>query len=321
VEERLDRPRALAVEARADSWSAYVLDHRALYRLASPDADTLTRLATRAELGLAEESDAMVLDAPARLLVIDHGAVAVIDVGSTPPRVVRRPLRTPGIVPGPLLGLGRHLIVGDLRSQEEPKEGSGDVRPADLVLVDRSNPSAWTERRLLEALPEGGNPLVAPVALALDGPTALLVLDLGLRPVRSESGDPFHKVMAESAAVYRVELDRPTDAAGLAVTGIERVTEPGRLTQPNGMTSVDGVIYISDPGRPVGADDNPLVRNLPGYVAVQVHFSRQRSADLPSRTRRTIAHDIATIVDRHKPASVVAAPPPVPTETERGAAG
>ena len=323
--QRLDRPRALVVEDRTDEWQAYVLDRTALYRLTSSDLDTLTRLATRPELTLATsglsplESDAVVLDAPGHLLVVDQGGLVDIDTTVSPPTAApRRPLETEGIVPGSLVVFRDHLIIADLRSQESTEE-SADLRPADLVLVDRSNPSSWIERRLLDGLSQGRNPLITPVAIAVDGPDALLVLDLGLRPLAGESGDPFYKVMAEPSAVYRVSLKNSTDPRGLAVTEIERVTELGRLTRPNGMTMVDGTAYISDPGQLVGADDNPLVRNLPGYFAVQVHFSQQRSvAPADVLSRRKIAHDVASIVDSHKPAAAVAARPHVPTETESG---
>jgi phage tail-like protein len=312
----LDRPRALVVEQRADSWRAYVLDRQALYRLDSADLHTLTRLATRADLGLAVGSTAMVLDGPGRLMVVDQGQLVEIDAATIPAQVVRRTSpRTAEIVPGPLVGVGPHLVVADIRPQETSEEAGG-LRPADLVLVDRSNPSVWTEHRLLEGLADGANPLVTPVALALDGPETLFVLDLGLRPVNGDSGDPSYKAVAEPAGVYRVQLRHPTGAGRIAATGIERVTTPGRLVQPNGMAVVDGTLYLSDPGQPVGPADNPLVRNMPGYVAVQVHFSRRRATGLPTRTRKTIAHEIASIVDLHKPATSVAAPPQVPTERE-----
>jgi hypothetical protein len=320
AERRLDRPRAVVVEQQAGSWRAYLLDREALYRLAPPDLTTLTMLATRQDLGLAAESRDMVVAGRGRLLVVNRADVVEVDVAANPARVVtRRALQTAGIVPGPLVRLGNHLIVADLRSQEDPAEGPGEIRPADLVLVDRSNPSAWVERRLLDARPGGGNPLISPVALAVDGPDAVLVLDLGLRPLSgSDSADPFFRVLAEPAALYRVQLDGTADPAHLTATGIERITEPGRMTQPGDMVLVDGTVYIADPGQPVGTQDNPLVRNQPGFVAVQVHFSRQRAAGLTTRTRRTMVHDIASIVDFHQPASVVAGRPHVPTEREQG---
>lgn len=320
-EQVLERPRAVAVAGPAGAWRAYVLDRNALYRTDAPGFASLARLATREDLGLAATANAMALDATGRLVVIggvvDAEEIVVIDPGTVPPTVVvRRSLRTPGIVPGPLTTFGAHLVVADIRSQEEPDEGPGETGPADLVLLDRTDPGDWAEHRLLAALPEGSNPLITPVALAVEGPASLLVLDLGLRPVTDESGDPSLTLIAEPAAVYRVRLETPRGVGHPTATGVERVTAPGRLTRPNGMAVVDGTVYLSDPGRPVGADENPMVQNMPGHVAVQVHFARNRSAGLPTRARRTIAHDIASIVDRHSPAAVVAARPFVPTETE-----
>jgi phage tail-like protein len=315
----LDRPRALAVQRRAGSWEAYVLDDNALFRLGRPDLATLTEVASRSVLGLAAASSAMALDNSGRLLVVDRTDIVVIDPEATSFAALdRHPLRTPGIVPGPLAVLGNHLVVGDLRSKEEPATGPGDTRPADLVLVDRTGPPPWPERRLLEHLRGRENPLISPVALAADGPGSLLVLDLGLRPVSGGSGDPSHKVMAEPAAVFRVLIERPDGVPHPAVTGIERVSAPGRLTNPNGMALVDGTVYLSDPGQPVGEDDNPLVRNLPGHLAVQVHFSRLRTSGVPVEARRRIAHDVSSAVDRHIPAAVVAARPLVPTDPEEG---
>jgi phage tail-like protein len=329
-EEKLDDTRALVVEGDADRWDAYVLDTNALFRFSSTDPDTLTRVAFRSDLDLTDtdlsplESDAVVLDGPGHLMVVDRGGLVAIDLTTDPPVVApHRGFTTADLVPGPLVTLGRHLVVADRRAQvngEDP-DMPADFRPADLVLIDRSHadPALWTERRLLADPPPGGNPLVTPVALAMDGPAALLVLDLGLRPQAGEAIDPTYKVLAEPAAVYRVDLAHTDDPQALAVTGVERVTELGRLVRPNGMVVVAGTVYISDPGQLVGEGDDPLVRNRPGHLALQVHFSRRRPADPDTgRTRRRIAHDIASIVEGALPASVLAGQPQVSTDTQEG---
>lgn len=315
----LDRPRAVVVERGAGPWRAYVLDRHGLYRIDSTDLDTRAILATRVQLGLETDAEAMVLDTRERLLVVSAGAVVQVNAGTAPATVTgRHPLQVPDLVPGPLVLHSGQLIVADIRSQDAADDAD-DAGPADLVLVNRSGAAGWTGRRLLATLPAAANPLVTPVALATEGPTSLLVLDVGLRPLTGDSGDPFYKTRAEPPAVYRVRLANIEDPARLTVTAIERVTEFGRLTRPNGLAVLDGTIYLTDPGQPVGSDDNPMIRNMPGHVAVQVHFSRQRPAGVT--TRRMIAHDIATIVDRHCAASMLAARPHVPTESEEGALG
>jgi hypothetical protein len=313
------------VEGVAGGWQAFVLDAVALYRLTSSAPLTLTRLATRADLTLQSagvsplESDEIIVDGPGRLLVVDNGALVAVDTTHSPPIVAfRRSFSTPDLVPGPLVALGKHLVVADLRWN--PAAGAADARPADLVLIDRGDdpgdPAGWTERRLVDTPPPQGNPLVTPVALAGDGPDSLLVLDLGLRPRAGEEADPSYKLMAEPAAVYRARLTGAGDPQALAVAGIEQVTQPGRLTRPTGMVVLDGTVYVSDPGQLVGLDDNPLVRNRPGFLGVHVHFSRQRPTDPDTALmRRKIAYDVASIVDRHKPASVVAARPQVSTDS------
>ncbi|MDT0353137.1 phage tail protein [Pseudonocardia charpentierae] len=315
--------RALVVEVEGNGWHAFVLDVDALYRLSSGTPETLTQLATRAALGLAStglsplESDEMIVDAPARLLVVDRDALVAVNADAPATEAFRHPFRTEGLVPGPLVALGDHLVVVDLRSRDPQ---STDARPADLVLVDRgddpADPDTWTERRLLATLPAEANPLVTPVALTVDGPDSLLVLDLGLRPRTAREADPFVKARAEPASVYRVRLTGTADAATLAVAGIEEVTAPGRLNRPTGMVVLDGTVYVSDPGQAVDRDDASIVRNRPGFLGVSVHFSRQRPTDPDTAlTRRRIAHDVASIIDHHKPASVVAARPQASTDT------
>jgi phage tail-like protein len=307
----LAQPKAVVVEGGPGAWRSYVLDSGALYRLVSDRPDELVELRTRDQLNLFDQ-DGLMLDGAGRLLVVSRrGFVVEIDANTSPATVApRRPL-VDGLVPGSVLLLGRHVLVGDIRSQAAGG-GSADPRPADLVLLDRSDPADWQQRRLVRDDLE--NPLIAPIALATDGPDAVLVLDAGLRPLSGDPAFPFNRVRAEPAALYRVTLTDPTDPARIAVARIEQVTEFGRLTWPTGMAVVDGVVYITDAGDPTEASPTPRFRDGPGDVAVVVHFSKERP--VPLLQQRAITHDVAAIVEAHKPASAVARRPHSPDDSE-----
>lgn len=317
---QLRQPKAIRVVGDAASWQAYVVDSDALYRLRSGEPDSLRELLTAQELQGLFILDDLALDGPDHLLVLGGDTVVPVDLTDASPRV-GNPHRLDGVQPGSLLVHGGQLLVGDVRSQAEVSEqDEGDRGPADLVLVDRRNPNAWRLRRLLTQPADNPfatverNPLVAPVALAADGPDHLLVLDAGLRPLVGGASFPFTRVRAEQAAVHRLTLDHPGDPDRLAVMHIERVTEPGRLTWPTGMVLIDGTAYVTDPGEPTEAA--PLFRDGPGGVATVVHFVK--GSTVPLQQQRALVHDIANVVDAHRPASTAIRPPHSPSDIPDG---
>lgn len=292
----LAAPVAVAAD-RATPWRLWVLDTVRLHRLAAPALDTATTVATTAQLGLAEPV-AMALDTNGHLLVVDRGGgapPAVVDVDVTapgsPPPVTRHVLAK---VREPLSLLVRpdgRLVVGDAREQDQPT-------PADLVEIDRADPAAWAERLLLDGLPPGANPLVAPAAVVQEHPTSLLVLDAGLKPYAPDPAGPFLRHVAEPAAVWRVALGPPGPAVTLA-------TEPRQLVYPRGMVLYEGSLYLADFGEleTAAAQRRRVWRATSHEFGVLVHFSRQREPT-PER-RREIVRDVGDIVDRQRPASTL----------------
>jgi hypothetical protein len=313
----LTSPVSLAVAPGAtagEPWTAYVLDSDHLYRLDSATPDRLVQLAAIDALGV-PFAQAIVAGRPGHVLVLTTaGELVDVDTGPTPPTT--RPagrFATPGLAPGGVLALGTRpdpdVVVGDLRPQRAP---SIDAGPAGLVHLDRTDPAHPVEHALLADLPPGGNPLIAPVALAPDGPGALFVLDAGLRPVCGDRARPFNRVRAEDARVYRVTYERTP--VGPRATAVEPVTRPGRLVWPAAMAAVEGTLYLADPGDSGTATENPLARESIGDLAVVAHFSAER----PSRPRqqRAIVDRLASVVTEHRPASAVVRRPHAPTDPD-----
>jgi hypothetical protein len=184
---------------------------------------------------------------------------------------------------------GGDLLVGDAREQEQPMGSppGTPMPPGNLVRVTRGG-GAWTGVLVLSAVPNGPNPLVAPMALALDETGDALVADLGLKPVQSPAS-PYVREVAEPAAMYRVTLG--------AVPTIERASETKQLVTPSGLAYFDGTLYLTDRGEYADAalfGTQRDWRSLPHEFGVVLHFSLQRTT---SAQRRRIARDVREILD------------------------
>ena len=280
---------ALAVDDRSVPWRAYVLDFagQRLYRLTAPALDQAVAVATVAQLGITVP-EGMAFDANGHLLILDRGpGIVDVDLALAPPTATRRVL-TEVLQPRALLvASDGTLVIGDAREADAPT-------PADLVVVDRTDPANWVERRLLAALPRDRNPLVAPFAVVEEDPGHLLVLDIGLKP-DADASEPFLRTIAEPAAVYRVAL-------GLQPPAVTRATEAGRLVYPTDMVRHDGILYICDFGEPeLATQRRRQWRVAPHEFGVIVHFSKER----PPRSaeqQKAIIRDITEIVVSQKPA-------------------
>jgi phage tail-like protein len=303
----LEFPIAVGIDT-AVPWNLYVLDRvvmgaaTALYQLASPNFLAANPLATKAALGIIWPV-AMALDTNGHLLILDRGTPAPgappaapkiidVDVSVAPVVVTARNLNAANVIEPLSLFVQSNgdLIIGDGREQNLPT-------PGDLVRVDRTNPAAWVETPLLAPLPAGQNPLVSPVAIVQEDATHLYVLDTGLKPLLPPLADPFVRVSAEPATVYRVDL-------ALAPPAVTRAVENQGLVFPTGMVMVDGKLYICDRGEysdPVLAGALPAVWRSRSYeFGVVVYFSSQRPTT--PRQRRQIVNDIDEILVTQKPA-------------------
>jgi hypothetical protein len=154
--------------------------------------------------------------------------------------------------------------------------------------------ATWTGTTVLSTAPNGLNPLVAPVAVALDAAGDVLVADIGLKPLQSP-GSPYVREVAEPATVYQVAFGPPAAAT--------RTAESKQLVTPTGMAYHDGVVYLSDRGEYADAALFGVQRDwrsLPHEFGVVVHFSLQRPTT--PQQRRRIAQDVREIVDSETPA-------------------
>ena len=290
---RLGRPGGLVVDAVAGGWTAYVLDSFALYQISSNQLDQMSEVAPAQVLKQGNLPEVMVGDGPGRLLIVnrDTRTIIEVDVGDTSIAPKRHVLTSTEVNPRAIVAVGRDLVVADAGKDTS-------VAPADLIWVNRANPAQWTERRLL--VNAANNPLVSPMAMLVDGDD-LLVLDAGVRPVAPPATVPFNRVRAEPAAVYRVRLDRRDP---VQVTGIERVTEAGRMCLPRGMVKVGDDLFVCDTGEPESGASPPMLRGLPHQFGVFVHFPTQSQTSQDGQG--AITRSIADLVNRHKPASSAA---------------
>ncbi|HET7187590.1 MAG TPA: phage tail protein [Gemmatimonadaceae bacterium] len=299
----LTQPVAVAVDDGAP-WNLFVLDRvlvpglPALYRLASPGLNTATTLATRAALGMVWPV-AMTRDpATGHLLILDRGAIPgggaappfILDVTPSPFNVVKQTMLNILIEPLSIAVLpGGDLLVGDAREQDQSggNPPGTPLPPGNLVRITRGV-GAWTGVNVLSAVPNGPNPLVAPMALALDDAGDVLVADLGLKAVQSPAS-PYVREVAEPAMIYRVTLG--------AVPTVERASETTQLVTPTGMAYFDGALYLTDRGEYADAalfGTQRDWRSLPHEFGVVLHFSLQRTN---SAQRRRIAQDVREIID------------------------
>lgn len=300
------RPIALAVDERANPWSVYLLDANSkLHRLVSPGLNQATTVTTQPPLQISLPV-AMALSRAGQLLILDQdrGVTVVAGLGTGTPQALPRRVLTQVLEPRSLLVRSDgNLIIGDAREQNTA-EGA-EPTPADLILVDRRDNQNWVERRLLESLPAGANPLVAPVAIVEEDATHLLVVDIGLKP-EPDANQPFRHDIAEPAAVFRVDLGTPPSVA--------RVTELGQFVYPKGLVLHDGTVYLCDPGES-HFTTRRVWRALAHEFGVLVHFSKRREPVAGrAQLQKDIMRDIEEIVHSQKPAAALVSVIPRPEQ-------
>lgn len=276
----------------------YLIDGtKRLLSLAAPyDAGTATLEKTLSTVA----PTAMAVDVNGDILVLDRGNIA--GDPALPTVVVVRPgapdapqVHALSTVTEPLSLMVRGdgtLIVGDGRQQDQRE-------PANLVRIDRTGSSGWTETTLLPTDP-GANPLVSPTAVVAGADGAVFVLDAGLRPFAT--GDLVLTV-ARPAAVFRADLESTPPS-------VRQVTRNGNLVFPTGMAAQGDRLLICDPGQLESGQQEPVLTRLsPFRFCVVVHFE---SASLPGdETERTrvigrVATSIRSAVDGLRPAHTLA---------------
>jgi hypothetical protein len=242
----------------------------------------------------------MVFDAPNNaLLILDRGAdpysasppqpkvIVVTGVPAGPVTVTPHALN--GVLEPLALAVlsGGNLVVTDARAQTV-------AGPADLMLVDRA--SAWAVSSLLGAVPAGQNPLVAPTALARLDDAHFYVVDVGLKPLRATAANPYVRLIANPATVYRIDL-------GVAPPSVARAAEFGQLVFPTGVALGGDTLFIADQGDyALDATFSPALyrvwRARTSEFGVLVHFADTRTL----AQRRRIVEDVREIIDQERPA-------------------
>jgi phage tail-like protein len=267
-------PVAVAAD-NASPFGIYILDgglNFVLYYLTSPTfIDPAPQVATSLQLGVAW-GIAMATDLNGHPLILDRGAVPgspsntkIVDLTmtGTPPVFTSATNHALAQVVEPLsftVLQNGNLIVGDGRDQTT-------AVPADLILVDRTNPMTWVTSSLLGTVPAGQNPLVAPTAIVQEDPTHLLVVDAGLKPIVPDALTPLNSIIAQQAAVYRVDLSQNPPV-------IVRTSETRQLVYPRGMVmTADRMLHICDSGLPdIQGFSTRAWRATPQQFSVVVHF-------------------------------------------------
>ncbi|MCB0168683.1 MAG: hypothetical protein KDI79_30935 [Anaerolineae bacterium] len=153
--------------------------------------------------------------------------------------------------------------------------------------------SEWTITPLFKGkLDPLDNPLVFPTGLVFEMPKSLLVCDTGLKTGFMD-GDASNRLMAEQAAVYRVNLtDPPT---------ITRIISDKKLVHPTKITfDRDKNLLITDRGDNFSRGIEVEWRARLNEFGVIVHFSNQRFIE--SQERNQVRGGIASVVEEHKPA-------------------
>ena len=192
---------------------------------------------------------------PSRTAVLD------VQVAGTPPAYTGVTSHAIGMVTEPLSMLLRadgSLVIGDGAAQ-------GSAAPADLIAVDTGT---WTATSLLGTVPQGKNPLVAPVGIVEADAQHLWVLDAGLRPYVPSPSTPFTTVIARPAAIYEVDL------SATPVPVVTQVSELGVGVYPRGMVGDGrGTLYACDSGLPaITGYSAQRWRSGAQQMSVVVHF-------------------------------------------------
>lgn len=145
---------------------------------------------------------------------------------------------------------------------------------------------------MVQSLLNEHNPLIFPISLAFEHTTSLLVCDTGLRwgwDENPKAPDPLSRIMAEPAAIYRVDL-----AQSLAIS---LVTSDRRLVHPC-QIALDRQrrLLLVDRGAQREAAPHRNWRAKQHEFGLVIHFSQQRSTTVDDRKRL-----LGRILDALKP--------------------
>jgi phage tail-like protein len=264
----------------------------AIYRLTPPAYDVSTVI--EKEAFQAVHPVDMVLDTRRGFIVLDRGRhprgyppqgpskPKIVVVPEEPPVEVH-PLET--IVTEPTALIMDHegcFIIADARDQRTSN-------PADLIRVDPEND--WQAVSLLEQVDQ--NPLIFPTGLVFERPESLLVCDTGLR--WGYKPDQSNRVMAEPAALYRVDLSKTPPT-------ITQMTSERTLVNPSKMAmDRKGVLVLADRGEALRLRSTVKRewRARTNEFGMVVHFSQQRSTNTNDRNR--IRRGIEAIIEEQRP--------------------
>lgn len=197
---------------------------------------------------------------------------AIIVVRESPLTVTRHPLPSVERPSAFVLDRAGRYVVADARDQST-------TAPARLFRVDPA--AGWSETSLLPSTAR--NPLVFPVGLAWEGPNVLLVLDAGVR--WGTAGTVSNRVIAEDAALYRVDLSGPVTITRLAIE--RRFVSPQKLRRDAA-------------GRYIGVERGEALqgtrvwRRRTNEFGVNVLFSNQRATSVNERNQ--ILRDVVNVV-------------------------
>jgi phage tail-like protein len=303
----LREPTAIAV----DSTHTYVADlgsgsqtlaaDASLYRFTLDRAAAETVLSPRTHPGWAVRPVDMAFDANQNLVVLDRGAHPIgdppsqEDQGAAQPRIVivRRGSvaavhNLDGIIEPTALAIDTqgHLIVTDAGDQQS-------TRPAGLWRIDPGD--GWRAAPLLDQVPHDRNPLIFPIALAIERAMTLLICDTGVR--WGWDGDSWNRTLAETAAIYRVDLAESPPV-------ITCVARDRRLVMPTKMAlDQQGRLFISDRGELRKGAPPRNWRAGTSEFGVVVLFSQQRPTLPEARDR--LRREIIDKLEAYKPAESV----------------
>ena len=179
------------------------------------------------------------------------------------------------------------LIIADAR---EPSRGNSRARAADLILVDPAD--NWSETSLLGDLDLAQNPLIFPTGLVFESNQSLLVCDTGVRERSYQDGS--NRNMAESAAIYRVDLSQ-TPPTITRIAGQRHLVHPTKIALDRA-----GDLVVTDRGAAYDIQGEEREwRSRANEFGVVVYFSQQRPTSVERRNQIRFA--IANVIDEQKP--------------------
>jgi hypothetical protein len=287
-------PTAVAADRRAP-YGIFVLDSLAQLRRFSRThlyvtADEMRHpFATPQQLQSPQRPAAMLVDQNGDVMILDDGGgkglarLLHAHVGGNPPV-----WRSTEIDPLPTVTVPMSMV--------QLTDGTlvvGDAAPPDdkAAILWRLDLRAGTPaRQLLDNDPDR-NPLAAPVAIIEEDKDHLLVLDIGLKPLKPETHH-YEPQIARQAVIYRVDI---------ATRTVTPATEMQQMVYPRGMVrGSDGTVYVCDSGLP-DLDQGfhaRVWRSVPQAFTATVHFpGGPKNSDVRNRFLETIR----TVIEDERP--------------------